>query len=74
MNLATGEQTNSAVGMMDVYQEFNSLSEKFKIMKFKSKVIAGIHHFCFLCLGNYKCTFIKCASPVPTAGDEELCF
>lgn len=48
MNLATGEKTDSPVGMMDVYQEFNSLSEKFKIMKFKSKVIAYIHHFCFI--------------------------
>uniref|UniRef100_A0A672P6E8 DNA polymerase n=1 Tax=Sinocyclocheilus grahami TaxID=75366 RepID=A0A672P6E8_SINGR len=49
VNLATGEQTDSPVGMMDVYEEFNSLSEKFKIMKFKSKVIATTHHFCFLC-------------------------
>uniref|UniRef100_A0A8C2PYL4 DNA polymerase n=1 Tax=Cyprinus carpio TaxID=7962 RepID=A0A8C2PYL4_CYPCA len=45
VNLATGEQTDSPVGMMDVYQEFNSLSEKFKIMKFKSKVIANTYHF-----------------------------
>uniref|UniRef100_A0A673NME3 DNA polymerase n=1 Tax=Sinocyclocheilus rhinocerous TaxID=307959 RepID=A0A673NME3_9TELE len=45
VNLATGKQTDSPVGMMDVYEEFNSLSEKFKIMKFKSKVIATTHHF-----------------------------
>ncbi len=51
MNLATGEQTDSPVGMMDVYQEFNSLSEKFKIMKFKSKVITNIHNFCFCAFG-----------------------
>uniref|UniRef100_A0A671R8V1 DNA polymerase n=1 Tax=Sinocyclocheilus anshuiensis TaxID=1608454 RepID=A0A671R8V1_9TELE len=37
VNLATGEQTDSPVGMMDVYEEFNSLSEKFKIMKFNAK-------------------------------------
>ncbi|CAM4722751.1 unnamed protein product [Leuciscus chuanchicus] len=45
VNLATGEQTNSAVGMMDVYQEFNSLSEKFKIMKFKSKPVTKNYAF-----------------------------
>uniref|UniRef100_A0A8C1QBE0 DNA polymerase n=1 Tax=Cyprinus carpio TaxID=7962 RepID=A0A8C1QBE0_CYPCA len=49
VNLATGEKTDSPVGMMDVYEEFNSLSEKFRIMKFKSKVIATTNHFCFLC-------------------------
>uniref|UniRef100_A0A4W4EWK2 DNA polymerase n=1 Tax=Electrophorus electricus TaxID=8005 RepID=A0A4W4EWK2_ELEEL len=38
VNLVTGEETDVPVGMMDIYQEFNSLSEKFKIMKFKSKV------------------------------------
>ncbi|KAI2648965.1 DNA polymerase alpha catalytic subunit [Labeo rohita] len=45
VNLATGEQTDSPVGMMDVYQEFNSLSEKFKIMKFKSKPVTKNYAF-----------------------------
>uniref|UniRef100_A0A8C1IJM7 DNA polymerase n=1 Tax=Cyprinus carpio TaxID=7962 RepID=A0A8C1IJM7_CYPCA len=45
VNLATGEQTDSPVGMMDVYQEFNSLSEKFKIMKFKSKSVTKSYAF-----------------------------
>uniref|UniRef100_A0A8C2JGX2 DNA polymerase n=1 Tax=Cyprinus carpio TaxID=7962 RepID=A0A8C2JGX2_CYPCA len=45
VNLATGEQTDSPVGMMDVYQEFNSLSEKFKIMKFKSKPVTKSYAF-----------------------------
>lgn len=40
MNTRTGEVSDTPVGMMDVYQEFNELSEKFKIMKFKSKVSA----------------------------------
>lgn len=38
VNTKTGEVSDTPVGMMDVYQEFNDLSEKFKIMKFKSKV------------------------------------
>lgn len=38
MNPKTGEVSDTPVGMMDVYQEFSELSEKFKIMKFKSKV------------------------------------
>uniref|UniRef100_A0A672SXJ7 DNA polymerase n=1 Tax=Sinocyclocheilus grahami TaxID=75366 RepID=A0A672SXJ7_SINGR len=68
VNLATGEQTDCPVGMMDVYQEFNSLSEKFKIMKFKSKVIANAYHFCFLCLWCYKYEVINCAElpPLPS--------
>ncbi|XP_026057085.1 DNA polymerase alpha catalytic subunit-like [Carassius auratus] len=45
VNLATGEQTDSPVGMMDVYQEFNGLSEKFKIMKFKSKPVTKSYAF-----------------------------
>uniref|UniRef100_A0A672SU74 DNA polymerase n=1 Tax=Sinocyclocheilus grahami TaxID=75366 RepID=A0A672SU74_SINGR len=45
VNLATGEQTDCPVGMMDVYQEFNSLSEKFKIMKFKSKPVTKNYAF-----------------------------
>lgn len=38
VNPKTGEVSDTPVGMMDVYQEFNELSEKFKIMKYKSKV------------------------------------
>lgn len=38
--MATGEETDQPVGLMDVYQEFSSLSEKLRIMKFKSKVCA----------------------------------
>uniref|UniRef100_A0A673IAW4 DNA polymerase n=1 Tax=Sinocyclocheilus rhinocerous TaxID=307959 RepID=A0A673IAW4_9TELE len=45
VNLATGKQTDCPVGMMDVYQEFNSLSEKFKIMKFKSKPVTKNYTF-----------------------------
>lgn len=37
-NPKTGEVSGEPVGMMDVYQEFSELSEKFKVMKFKSKV------------------------------------
>lgn len=39
MDPKTGEVSDTPVGIMDVYQEFNELSEKFKIMKFKSKVL-----------------------------------
>lgn len=42
VNTKTGEVSDTPVGMMDVYQEFNELSEKFKIMKFKSKVGANL--------------------------------
>ncbi|XP_065114338.1 DNA polymerase alpha catalytic subunit [Paramisgurnus dabryanus] len=45
VNLSTGETTDTPVGMMDVYQEFNSLSEKFKIMKFKSKPVTKNYAF-----------------------------
>ncbi|KAM6977643.1 DNA polymerase alpha catalytic subunit [Aplochiton taeniatus] len=45
VNLKTGEVTDTAVGMMDVYQEFNDLSEKFKIMKFKSKKVEKNYSF-----------------------------
>lgn len=44
MNSKTGEVSDTPVGMMDVYQEFNELSERFKIMKFKSKVSANLDH------------------------------
>ncbi|XP_051538703.1 DNA polymerase alpha catalytic subunit isoform X3 [Myxocyprinus asiaticus] len=45
VNLATGQKTENPVGMMDVYQEFNGLSEKFKIMKFKSKPVTKNYAF-----------------------------
>lgn len=38
MNPKSGEVSATPVGIMDVYQEFNELTEKFRIMKFKSKV------------------------------------
>ncbi|KAM4718751.1 DNA polymerase alpha catalytic subunit isoform 2-T2 [Anableps anableps] len=44
-NLKTGEVSDTPVGMMDVYQEFNELSEKFKIMKFKSKKVEKSYAF-----------------------------
>uniref|UniRef100_A0A673AWT0 DNA polymerase n=1 Tax=Sphaeramia orbicularis TaxID=375764 RepID=A0A673AWT0_9TELE len=45
MNPKTGEASDTPVGMMDVYQEFNELSEKFKIMKFKSKKVEKNYAF-----------------------------
>ncbi|XP_063063465.1 DNA polymerase alpha catalytic subunit [Engraulis encrasicolus] len=45
VNLKTGEVTDQPVGMMDVYHEFNALSEKFKIMKFKSKKVEKNYAF-----------------------------
>uniref|UniRef100_A0AAR2JSV1 DNA-directed DNA polymerase n=1 Tax=Pygocentrus nattereri TaxID=42514 RepID=A0AAR2JSV1_PYGNA len=45
VNLASGEETDIPVGMMDVYQEFNDLSEKFKIMKFKSRKVEKNYAF-----------------------------
>ncbi|XP_061569459.1 DNA polymerase alpha catalytic subunit isoform X2 [Cololabis saira] len=44
-NPKTGEVSDTPVGMMDVYQEFNDLSEKFKIMKFKSKKVERNYAF-----------------------------
>ncbi|XP_056155811.1 DNA polymerase alpha catalytic subunit [Lampris incognitus] len=41
----TGEVSDTPVGMMDVYQEFNELSEKFRIMKFKSKKVEKNYAF-----------------------------
>uniref|UniRef100_A0A8C8MIY5 DNA polymerase n=1 Tax=Oncorhynchus tshawytscha TaxID=74940 RepID=A0A8C8MIY5_ONCTS len=41
----SGEETDTPVGMMDVYQEVNDLSEKFKIMKFKSKKVEKSYAF-----------------------------
>ncbi|TKS87838.1 DNA polymerase alpha catalytic subunit [Collichthys lucidus] len=45
VNTKTGEVSDTPVGMMDVYQEFNELSEKFKIMKFKSKKVEKNYAF-----------------------------
>ncbi|XP_034562233.1 DNA polymerase alpha catalytic subunit [Notolabrus celidotus] len=41
----TGQVSDTPVGIMDVYQEFNELSEKFKIMKFKSKKVERSYAF-----------------------------
>ncbi|KAM3592904.1 uncharacterized protein V6R79_001516 [Siganus canaliculatus] len=45
VNTKTGQVSDTPVGMMDVYQEFNDLSEKFKIMKFKSKKVEKNYAF-----------------------------
>ncbi|KAJ8010866.1 hypothetical protein DPEC_G00079590 [Dallia pectoralis] len=45
VNPKTGEESDTPVGMMDVYQEFNDLSEKFKIMTFKSKKVQKSYAF-----------------------------
>ncbi|KAK1884775.1 DNA polymerase alpha catalytic subunit, partial [Dissostichus eleginoides] len=45
VNTKSGEVSDSPVGMMDVYQEFNELSEKFRIMKFKSKKVEKSYAF-----------------------------
>uniref|UniRef100_A0A8C9WPT9 DNA polymerase n=1 Tax=Scleropages formosus TaxID=113540 RepID=A0A8C9WPT9_SCLFO len=45
MNLATGKETETPVSMMDVYQEFSDLSEKFRIFKFKSKKVQKSYAF-----------------------------
>uniref|UniRef100_A0A8C7Z0B9 Polymerase (DNA directed), alpha 1 n=1 Tax=Oryzias sinensis TaxID=183150 RepID=A0A8C7Z0B9_9TELE len=44
-NPKTGEVSGEPVGMMDVYQEFSELSEKFKVMKFKSKKVEKNYAF-----------------------------
>ena len=44
VNPKTGEVSDTPVGMMDVYQELNELSEKFRIMKFKSKVGSNLSY------------------------------
>lgn len=49
MDIKTGQETEVAVVMMDVYQEFNELSEKLRIMKFKSRV----SDLCFSARGLY---------------------
>ncbi|XP_034416045.1 DNA polymerase alpha catalytic subunit isoform X2 [Cyclopterus lumpus] len=45
VNTKTEEVTDTPVGLMDVYQEFNELSEKFRIMKFKSKKVEKSYAF-----------------------------
>nr|XP_040022973.1 DNA polymerase alpha catalytic subunit [Gasterosteus aculeatus aculeatus] len=45
VNTKSGEVTDSPVEMIDVYQEFNELSEKFRIMKFKSKKVEKSYAF-----------------------------
>uniref|UniRef100_A0A8C4HS22 DNA polymerase n=1 Tax=Dicentrarchus labrax TaxID=13489 RepID=A0A8C4HS22_DICLA len=45
VNTKTGEVSDTPVGLMDVYQEFNDLSEKFRIMKFKSKKVEKNYAF-----------------------------
>ncbi|XP_061660924.1 DNA polymerase alpha catalytic subunit isoform X2 [Syngnathoides biaculeatus] len=45
VNPKTGEVSDTPVGMMDIYQEFSELSDKFKIMKFKSKKIEKNYAF-----------------------------
>ncbi|XP_056289495.1 DNA polymerase alpha catalytic subunit isoform X2 [Pseudoliparis swirei] len=45
INTKTEEVTDTPVGIMDVYQEFNELSEKFRIMKFKSKKVEKSYAF-----------------------------
>ncbi|KAJ8385816.1 hypothetical protein AAFF_G00181720 [Aldrovandia affinis] len=45
VNMATGEETDLLVSIMDVYQEFSQLSEKFRIMKFKSKKVEKNYAF-----------------------------
>uniref|UniRef100_A0A8D3B6P4 DNA polymerase n=1 Tax=Scophthalmus maximus TaxID=52904 RepID=A0A8D3B6P4_SCOMX len=44
-NPKTGEVSDTPVEMMEVYQEINELSEKFKIMKFKSKKVEKNYSF-----------------------------
>ncbi|XP_077411185.1 DNA polymerase alpha catalytic subunit isoform X2 [Vanacampus margaritifer] len=41
----TGEVSDTPVGIMDIYQEFSELSDKYKIMKFKSKKVEKNYSF-----------------------------
>ena len=53
VNTKNGVVSDTPVGLMDVYQEFNELSERFKIMKFKSKVCRPSNVFHVTCIvGN----------------------
>uniref|UniRef100_A0A4W3HCU5 DNA polymerase alpha catalytic subunit n=1 Tax=Callorhinchus milii TaxID=7868 RepID=A0A4W3HCU5_CALMI len=46
INLKTGEDTGVPVAILDVYKEFNeTISEKYKIMKFKSKKVEKRYAF-----------------------------
>uniref|UniRef100_A0A3B3QW26 DNA polymerase n=1 Tax=Paramormyrops kingsleyae TaxID=1676925 RepID=A0A3B3QW26_9TELE len=45
MDIKTGKETEVAVGMTDVYQEFSELSEKLRIMKFKSRKVQKNYAF-----------------------------
>ncbi|XP_033841473.1 DNA polymerase alpha catalytic subunit [Periophthalmus magnuspinnatus] len=45
VNPKTGEASDTPVRIMDIYHEFNELSEKFKIMKFKSKKVEKNYAF-----------------------------
>ncbi|XP_037135270.1 DNA polymerase alpha catalytic subunit [Syngnathus acus] len=45
VNPKTGEVSDTRVEMMDIYQEFSELSDKFKIMKFKSKKVEKNYAF-----------------------------
>ncbi|XP_067896670.1 DNA polymerase alpha catalytic subunit [Heterodontus francisci] len=46
INLKTGKDTETPVAMLDVYQEFSeAISEKYKIMKFKSKKVERKYAF-----------------------------
>ncbi|CAG5895861.1 unnamed protein product [Menidia menidia] len=45
VNPKSGEVSDTPVGIMDIYQEFSELSERFKIMKFKSKKVEKNYAF-----------------------------
>lgn len=73
-NPKTGEVSDEPVAMMDVYHEINELSEKFKIMKFKSKVSSSIDYSLVLCIKlAFMAIFVGFASFCAESG-EELCF
>ncbi|XP_072033839.1 DNA polymerase alpha catalytic subunit-like [Amphiura filiformis] len=44
-NMKTKEELDEEVTMMDVYQEFDSIANKYKIMKYRSKKVTK--HYCF---------------------------
>ncbi|MGH0191313.1 UNVERIFIED_CONTAM: hypothetical protein FKN15_059659 [Acipenser sinensis] len=45
VNLKTRAETDTPVTMMDVYQEFNEIADRYKIMKFKSKKVVKNYAF-----------------------------
>lgn len=69
MDPKTEEVSDTPVEMMDVYQEFSELSEKFKIMKFKSKVSTNLGHL-LLALCYVFTVFFTCLQKV----DKNYCF